>query len=217
MARPRSALAHKQVLDAAVELFSERGIDATSMDAIAEAAGVSKATIYKHWPDKDSLCLEVMSFLHGLDEEPPVFDSGDYRADLIAQLQYQPAADRQALREKVTPHMIAYASSNRVLGVVWRSRVVEPARVALANMLKRGEKSGVLRHGIDPEIGIALLLGPMIYRRIFIQKLGQKGPKDLEVQVADAFLAAFGTGKQKPSRRRAHAERPVTPAGQPKR
>jgi len=33
-------------VDAAVLLFSERGIDATSMDAIAEASGVSKATIY---------------------------------------------------------------------------------------------------------------------------------------------------------------------------
>jgi AcrR family transcriptional regulator len=197
MARPRSALAHKKVVDAAVQLFSERGIDATSMDAIAEASGVSKATIYKHWPDKDSLCLETMGYLHGLDEERPVFDSGDYRADLIAQLQYQPAADRQALREKMMPHMIAYASRNNLLGTAWRARVVEPARMALANILVRGEKRGILRPGIDPEIGIALLLGPMIYRHVFTQKLGQKGPKDLEVQVADAFLAAFGTGKHK--------------------
>jgi AcrR family transcriptional regulator len=201
MARPRSPQAHKKVVDAAVQLFSERGIDATSMDAIAEASGVSKATIYKHWPDKDSLCLEIMGYLHGLDEESPVFDSGDYRADLIAQLQYQPAADRKALREKMTPHIIAYASSNQVFGREWRSRVVEPARVALTKILKRGEKRGVLRRGIDPEIGIALLLGPMIYRHVFTQRLGEKGPKDLEIQVADAFLAAFGAGKSKPANR----------------
>ena len=89
--------------------------------------------------------LEVMGYLHGLDEEPPVFDSGDIRADLIAQLQYQPAVDRQALREKMTPHLIAYASRNRAMGVVWRPRVVEPARVALNNMITRGEKRGDLR------------------------------------------------------------------------
>ena len=201
MARPRSAQAHNKVLMAAVELFSERGIDATSMDAIAEASGVSKATIYKHWPDKDALCLEVMGYLHGLDEEPPVFDSGDFRADLIAQLQYQPAADRKALRDKMVPHMIAYASRNQVLGVAWRARVIEPARVALTNIIRRGEKRGVLRHGIDPEVGIALLLGPMMYRHIFGQKAGQKVPKDLEVQVADAFLAAFGAAKQRLARK----------------
>lgn len=192
MARPRSAQAHTKVLEAAMQLFAERGIDAASMDAIAETSGVSKATIYKHWQDKDALCLEVMVYLHGLDEEPPVFDSGDFRADLIAQLRYQPAADRQALREKMMPHMIAYASRNQAMGVSWRARVVEPARVALANMVKRGEKSGILRPGIDPEIAIALLLGPMIYRHVFTAKMGGKAPKDLEVHVADAFLAAFG-------------------------
>jgi AcrR family transcriptional regulator len=201
MARPRSAEAHKKVLQAAVQLFSERGIDVTSMDAIAESSGVSKATIYKHWHDKEALCLEVMGYLHGLDEESPVFDSGDLRADLIAQLQYQPAADRKALREKMAPHMIAYASRNRAMGAAWRAKVVEPARVALTNIIQRGEKRGLLRRGIDPEIGIALLLGPMIYRHIFVSKAGGKAPKDLEVHVADAFLAAFATEKQKASRR----------------
>jgi AcrR family transcriptional regulator len=201
MARPRSAQAHKQVLDAAVQLFSEGGIDSTSMDAIAETSGVSKATIYKHWQDKDALCLEVMGYLHGLDEEPPVFDSGDLRADLIAQLQYQPAPDRQVLREKMTPHMIAYATRNRAMGVVWRARVVEPARVALTTIIKRGEKRGILRSSIDPEVGIALLLGPMIYRHIFVTKAGGKAPKDLEIHVVDAFLAAFGREKRKPSHR----------------
>jgi AcrR family transcriptional regulator len=201
MARPRSTVAHKKVLEAAVQLFSERGIDATSMDAVAETSGVSKATIYKHWQDKDALILEVMGHLHGLDEERPVFDSGDFRADLIAQLQYQPAVDRQALREKLTPHIIAYASRNRELATVWRARIVEPSRLALANMIKRGEKRGTLRRGIDAEIGVALLLGPLLYRHLLMQKAGGKAPKDLEVHVAEAFLAAYGTQGQKAPRR----------------
>ena len=62
------------MLDAAARLFADHGIDATSMDAIAEASSVSKATIYKHWPDKGALCLEVMSSLHG--PEPFPLDPG---------------------------------------------------------------------------------------------------------------------------------------------
>src|ERR1700760_3512375 len=177
MARPKSTHAHKKVLDSAVQLFSERGIDATSMDAIAEASGVSKATIYKHWDDKDALILEVMGHLHGLDEERPIFDSGDFRADLIATLEYHPAPERQTLREKLMPHMMAYAARNREMGVVWRARVVEPSRLALARIIKRGEKQGALRRNIDPEVGIALLLGPLIYRNVFLlQKTGGKAP-----------------------------------------
>ncbi len=179
-----------------VSLFAEAGIP-------AQHALIREITsrFFQHWQDKDALCLEVMGYLHGLDEEPPVFDSGDLRADLIAQLQYQPAVARQALREKMTPHMIAYASRNRAMGAVWRARVVEPARIALTNIIKRGEKRGILRRGIDPEVGIALLLGPMIYRRIFVTKAGGKAPKEVEIQVVDAFLAAFGTEKSKPSHR----------------
>ena len=71
MGRPRSASAHRLVLDAAANLFSDRGIDATSMDGIAAASGVSKATIYKHWPDKEKLALEVLSYVHGLDKGVP--------------------------------------------------------------------------------------------------------------------------------------------------
>jgi hypothetical protein len=78
--------------------------------------------------------------------------------------------------------------------------VIEPARLALTNIIRRGQKRGMLRRGIDPEVGIALLLGPMMYRHIFGHKAGRKGPKDLEVQVADAFLAAFATGKYLPTR-----------------
>ncbi|MEO8735569.1 MAG: TetR/AcrR family transcriptional regulator [Edaphobacter sp.] len=195
MARPRSIQAHRKVLEAAADLFAGQGIYGTSMDAIAEASGVSKATIYKHWSDKDALCLEVLSFIHGLDEKPPVFDSGDFRDDLIAQLRYQPAADRKAMKDKIWPHLMAYSARNLAFGKAWRAKVAEPARIALAAMIKRGERLGVLRSGIDPEIGIALLLGPMIYRRVFVQSLGNKAPKDLEVHVADAFLSAFAKTK----------------------
>ncbi len=40
----------------------------------------------------------------------------------------------------------------------------------------------------------------MIYRHVFVSKTGGKGPKDLEIHVADAFLAAFGTDKRKAPR-----------------
>ena len=43
--------------------------------------------------------------------------------------------------------------------------------------------------------------GPMIYRHVFVSKLGGKGPKDLEIHVVDAFLAAFGTERREVARR----------------
>lgn len=191
MARPRSIAAHRKVLESALNLFAERGIDSTSMDAIAEASGVSKATIYKHWRDKDKLCLEALGYLHGADEEAPVFDSGDLRADLIAQLNYQPAAHRKEMKERIMPHMIAYSARNRAFGDQWRARVLEKPRAQLRDMIKRGIQRGKLVKSLDPEIGIALLIGPMLYRHIFVNRFGGKLPADLATHVANAFLAAY--------------------------
>lgn len=197
MSRPRSAQAHRRVLEATAELFSNHGIDATSMDAIAEASGVSKATIYKHWTDKETLCIEVLSYIHGLDEKPPIFDSGDFRADLIAQLRYQPAADRKEMKDRILPQLIAYSARNRKFGSAWRARAIEPARAAFTAIIKRGQRSGILAPDIDPETAISLLLGPIIYRKIFVHPLGGSAFKNLEITVADAFLRAFGTGVAK--------------------
>jgi AcrR family transcriptional regulator len=195
MARSRSELAHRRVLDAAVELFAERGIDATSMDAIAASSGVSKATIYKHWADKDALCMEVLAFIHGLDVTAPVFDSGDLRADLIAQLRYDPGAERRVMKDRIWPHLVAYSARNQKFGAAWRTKVMEPAREAFTAMIRRGIKRGELKADTDVEVGIALLLGPMIYRHVFVQRAGGFPPKDLEIYVADAFLGVFGVGK----------------------
>src|SRR6185312_1808105 len=107
MARTPSQQAHASVLAAALELFGERGIDAASMDAIAEKSGVSKATIYKHWQDKDALALEALSLMFGLDEEAPKFDSGDLRQDLVDALTYQPAPERQEKKDRMMPYVMA--------------------------------------------------------------------------------------------------------------
>src|SRR5215831_13772540 len=99
MPRARSESAHQKVIHAALELVAERGMEATSMDAIAARSGVSKATIYKHWADKDALLLEVIASIHGLHTRPK-FDSGNTRADIVAVLSYQPKDDI-GMRERI--------------------------------------------------------------------------------------------------------------------
>lgn len=167
MARGLSQRAHSKVLKAATELFAERGIDATSIDAIAAASGVSKATVYKHWADKDALCLEVLMHLHELDEGPPELDSGDLRADLIAFLRYEPSAEKARIQRRLMPHLIAYSVRHEEFGRAWKTRVMDRARTALKTILRRGVDRGIFPAVLDEELGVALLLGPMMYRHIF--------------------------------------------------
>jgi TetR/AcrR family transcriptional repressor of mexJK operon len=58
--RPRDAGKDESILQAAGDLFMERGYEAVSLDAVAQAAGVSKATIYARYTDKDALFAAVL-------------------------------------------------------------------------------------------------------------------------------------------------------------
>lgn len=53
----------QQILDAAARCFYHRGITATGVDAIAAEAGVSKRTLYNHFPTKDDLVLAYVEWI----------------------------------------------------------------------------------------------------------------------------------------------------------
>jgi len=191
MGRPRSTRAHANVIHAACTLFGERGIDATSMDAIAAAAGVSKATIYKHWEDKDALCLEVMAFLHGTDTDLPDVNTGDLRTDLLAVLTREPPKGLAAMRERLVPQFMGIASRSPRLGAEWRARIFEPPRVQVLRTLQRAIDRGELAAALDRQLAVSLLLGPPLY--LHIRKLSTgDAPQGAPVFIVDAFVRALG-------------------------
>ena len=51
--------ARERVVDAAIRLFEERGIDATSMDDIARAVELSRATVFNYFPYKEAILVEI--------------------------------------------------------------------------------------------------------------------------------------------------------------
>jgi AcrR family transcriptional regulator len=59
--RADAARNRQRVLDAAARLFAERGVDCTSMDDIAQAAGVGKGTLYRRFQDRAGLAIAVLS------------------------------------------------------------------------------------------------------------------------------------------------------------
>jgi AcrR family transcriptional regulator len=204
MARTQSAIAHKKVLDAALELVGERGIEATSMDAIAARSGVSKATIYKHWKDKEALLLEMLAVLNGLNDRPP-FNSGNVRNDMIAVLGYRPPGNHE-MRERIMPHLIAYSASNRNFGLPWRNMIMEPPRRELRQLLRAGIANGELHPDIDEDLSLALLLGPLMYWHIFL-RCSNDTPGDLPRGVVDAFWRAYGVEPPRRDRDRRNARR----------
>jgi len=83
----RSPAKHAAILKAATEVFLREGYARASVDAIAEAAGVGKQTVYGHFGDKQQLFLAVVEHAHAtspLDRADLITDTGDPQADLTA-------------------------------------------------------------------------------------------------------------------------------------
>src|SRR5258707_12840360 len=81
--RPRSEKARQAILKAAADLLLARGLGAVSMDAVAEQAGVSKATIYRWWPTKETLALDAL-FEQWNSVSATAADTGPLREDLLS-------------------------------------------------------------------------------------------------------------------------------------
>jgi TetR/AcrR family transcriptional regulator, mexJK operon transcriptional repressor len=83
----RSPAKHAAILNAATEVFLREGYARASVDAIAEAAGVGKQTVYGHFGDKQQLFLAMVEHVHAahpLDQSHLIIDTGDPLADLTA-------------------------------------------------------------------------------------------------------------------------------------
>src|ERR1700686_2372622 len=83
--RPRSEKAREAILAAAAELLLARGLAAVNMDAVAQQAGVSKATIYRWWPTKETLALDAL-YHEWTAARPPAREPGSLRGDLLSLL-----------------------------------------------------------------------------------------------------------------------------------
>lgn len=185
MARTLSVAAHDKALEAAIELIADRGIDATRVDAIAQASGVSKATLYKHWKNRDELLLDAIG---RLSEQYPVFDSGDTRTDLIAFLGYLVQKKRSERTARMWPRIIAHSCLNSEFARLLRQRFTAPARERFIELLKRGITRGDLPGDLDLDFARDMLIGPIMHRRIH----GTKIPPDLPERVVDLFWSGFG-------------------------
>lgn len=165
------------------------------MDAIAQASGVSKATIYNHWADKEALLLEVMLMVNGLDREPEDVDSGDLQHDLATVLTRKPPDKFDVARNRMMPSLIAYSALHPEFGKAWRHRVMEPPRQCLKRVLRRGISRGVLPGNLDLEAAMALLLGPMLYAHVFHKEQPSNMP-DLGPLTAQAFWRAHSQARE---------------------
>lgn len=159
--RPRNVETEKAILAASYDLLLENGFGAVTVEKIAERAKVSKATIYKWWPNKAAVVMD--GFLSAAISRLPVPDTGSVMNDII--IQVTNLARFLTSREgKVINELIAEGQCDLKLAEEYRARYFNPRRLDSRRILERGVDRGELRSDLDIELSIDLIYGPLFYR-----------------------------------------------------
>jgi AcrR family transcriptional regulator len=161
--RPRSEKARQAILGAAAELLLARGLAAVSMDAVAEQAGVSKATIYRWWPTKESLALDAL-YTEWAAARPFPRDTGSLRGDLLSLLRPWARVASSRPYGRVIAALLTEAQTDPVFAAEYRQRVVEPRRDQARAIFRRAADRGEIAAGIEVEVALDLLYGALYHR-----------------------------------------------------
>lgn len=159
--RHRSVEAEEAILKAALRLLEKKPLRKVTADEIAQEAGVSKATIYKWWPNKSLVALDA--FLARMTEEVPMPDTGSAEQDFKQQLQSVVTFYNSPLG-RLFGQFVAEGQSDPRFLVRFQERFLYPRRSAALVMWRRGVERGEIRPDIDPEMVLDLMYGPMIFR-----------------------------------------------------
>lgn len=204
--RTRSKEAEEAVLAAAYRLLNERGLRMTTVDAIAAESGVSKATIYKWWPNRAAIIMSA--FL---------------RESLVA-LPYPESMSIDAVFDRVQ-HMssqfcgpigrmmaalIAESQSDPALAEAFREDYINARREEGVRIVQSSIDAGLVRRA-DPQVVLDVLYAPLYYRLLVgHQPLTPSFVRKYLELVMNGILATdaeLEAEVDKPAKRRAAARR----------
>ena len=177
--RPRSQAAERAIVEAALDLLADEGVNALSVEAVAARAGVGKATIYRRWANKDELVGEALATL--VDDLPQTLAGSTLRDQLISMVDHIRCTGTTTRAGRIFPRMAAYKHSHPDFFAVFAQRVLAPRRERLCALVQRGIDSGELRSDLDAGLATILLLAPMHYVNLAAmpQRLEERTPAEL--------------------------------------
>jgi len=159
--RPRSEESEEAILAATLQLLIEKPLRDISIEEIARKAGVGKATIYKWWPSKAYVALDV--FLRDVQRMVPTPDTGSTKRDLLQQLRSS-MAFYMGPAGRILGQFVAEAQSDEEFASLFRERFLKPRREATGVIFDRGVKRGEIDQDLDRELVLDLIYGAAVYR-----------------------------------------------------
>jgi len=193
--RPRSAESTTAILDAALELWMERGYHAVTIDAVAARAGVSKPTIYRRWPNRQQVLVAVSQRF-----VPPgeVGDLGSFRDEVAAFLRNRADLYGNAGIRRILASAVAASAEDEDF-----HRAIQPFLdrfpAGMRRIIQRGIARGDVRADVDIELLTAMINGSFYFRSIIEHKGLDHRAADFVADLINTAVAPPTPASQEPS------------------
>ena len=173
-----------EVLEAALDVLADVGYDRLTMDAVAQRAKASKATLYRRWNGKVSLVIDALHHHHHQEAAAVAVDTGSLRGDLI-----ESYCGTGGLTDK--PEVAAFGAILTAImrdpefAAAFRRDVVAPKLAASKAMFERAIERGEIDPGVDIELLAPALAGIVMHRLILV---GEAPTRDIVTKVIDQII-----------------------------
>lgn len=158
MGAPRGQAARKRIIEATREILLDEGLDAFNVEAVANASGAARSTIYRHWPEPRDLAVETLT---SMGRDFPIPDTGSLKTDLeqvVATI--RPILDDQRTRRLLLDVTRAAAHDAELERI--RQRAIANRRQPLQVILQRAIGRGEIDPDIDMDLAMHLVEGPLM-------------------------------------------------------
>jgi AcrR family transcriptional regulator len=206
MSRPKNAdgqRTRQAILDAALDLFADKGYFGTSLRDVATKVGVRESALYNYFPGKDALFEALLAAHH------------ESKAELLAPLLEEPVADARAMLLQLTYGMLEsfvepreqklfriLMSDGIRLAKVGRINLHERMghrRQRLNDLMRRLIKDGWLRRGDVNVLGLAFVSPLVVWRQMHAIDADSpliRNPRAFARQHVEQFLLGAGGSKR---------------------
>jgi len=183
--RPRSSAVDGAILSAALDEFTEVGLQGVTIARVAARAGVPRSTVYRRWSTVEDLCRDALDLVRDPVPTPP---GGSVRDDVLFILEYTRGIVTASRFGELLPQLAVEARRDPGQAHRYVSERIGPDRAVLAAVMRRGIAEGSIRGDIDIDLVLDTFVGIIVYRSLW-------GPAPVTsaqmADIVDAMLAGL--------------------------
>lgn len=159
--RPRSEQARQEILESAYKLLRDKGFNAVGSHEIAQAAGVSSATLYRWWKSKEEILFDAC-----FEHMRPILAIPESGSGLTRLRRYILRATEFLVSEegKVLARVFTGIHEDKRLRRMFLERYVGQRRQIQGAIIEDSIALGELQPTTDPELLMDMLSGPLFFR-----------------------------------------------------